>query len=453
MREKKIIEVRGSGSNWRGVAPGIANTMDASRFTEYEIKLAATWWEDAETAGRGCTLGKSVSQIRPPREDVMKELTEQIKKRQRAKQPNPWWASKMIERRDHFVRTAVGKLDGEDPFPHMIYIMQIASSGRRYARFLPCTRHYGAVHLHDDVDAAGHPAPDLLLPRYTAEDTYLPAQLVPLDEGTEEIWLCKGVHYQGGDIVFSEMVPIAEYIAALPPALKQDRRGEPGEDSRVPRLNKRQRDALREEFPWLRDEDFDLRAAAIQAPRRPVFEPPDPADRAVSPRGSSGDEADDAELDVDVRDIMEQIHGEPGVPVMRERDDSFGTHWYVRSRGSDETNGLLSLLEGESYGAYARSHCRQFVLLYKAPPTKTFNQAKHGTEGSFFLAREWARMLEHFFRIWCAAGSPEFLDLSGDAHLYQESGEFADWAASEVAQHISKAAIEQFRQFKLGAAA
>ena len=154
--------------------------------------------------------------------------------------------------------------------------------------------------------------------------------------------------------------------------------------------------------------------------------PRDP-DVAAHDRDASCDEAEDpSDSDAEIRNIIRDLqpfHDQEEGPVS---DRSFGTHFYVRARGTGETYGWASAMHGESYGAFACSHCRDFVGMYGANLSKTFNEATHTPEGSLMLSKEWCRKQEHFFCIWAAAGSPRDLDLS--EYEYSENAEFSEWA-------------------------
>ena len=161
-------------------------------------------------------------------------------------------------------------------------------------------------------------------------------------------------------------------------------------------MTKRQRDALTEEFPWLTDADFDFSARRVEGPRE--WDCGDPLCTLEGvPFGLDDDfVVDPNDGDIDIRDIFVDLRSDAAEAAVAVGDGSYGVHFYARSRGMLETDGLFSAAIYESCGCYSRAHCDAFVRKVQALATKTFSERQHAREGSLLLAKEWARKLERY---------------------------------------------------------
>ena len=443
LRERCMMRLRDVGVFDEGSLTGLPNTMDACRFTRAEVLLACTLWTESCADNASTEFCDAVLEVRAPNDETIAAMEDMMKLRRSSRTILPWWVAVLIGRRDDFHRVAVGTLDTHDPFPTVIFVLQCASPGRNWGCFLRCVREWGAVDLWE-VAADGHPRPDVCLPRYVPTHLCSPCH-VPFDADNDESQLCIGVTYIGTLITFTDMLPIDEAIERLPPAVRA-RGGEPG-DERERRLTKRQRDALKEEFPWLTDADFDFSTRRVQGLReRNRGDPSGTLEGALY--GSDDDlVVDPNDGDIDIRDILDDLRSDATEAAVAVGDGSYGVHFFVRSRGMLETYGLFSAAMDESFGCYSRVHCDAFVRKFHAPATKTFNERQHRRDGSFLLAKEWARKLEHYYSSWAATGYADPCDLSGPAYDYHEHFAFTEWANSAEAQRRSGAAIDALRSW------
>ena len=242
LRDMHLMQLREHRHFW-GDDVGVRNCMDSARFSIEEVFLAAIWWQERNDICQVTPGSTTCPRVGAPSDDIMAALSDKIRARPRLKSPVPWWAAVMMKQKDYFLRSAVCKLDAADPFPLVIYVLQVACVGRQYCRFLECIRKYEA----EEGDAQPHAMATwaTCIPRYTPTARYLASQDVPLDEEEDSILLCLDVTFCDRDVVFSIMVPIDERIASLPqqPPRAQEPRDGP---ARQPRISKRAREALAE---------------------------------------------------------------------------------------------------------------------------------------------------------------------------------------------------------------
>ena len=122
----------------------------------------------------------------------------------------PWWAFTLVAFTDTFKRTALAIEDDSAAFPAVIHVLQCASAGRRWGRFLTCRLVGAAVDLWTQPAHDGHPPMDLALPRYKAEHTYDEPWQLPIDADADPTLLCTGVRFLGEYITFTDASPIED---------------------------------------------------------------------------------------------------------------------------------------------------------------------------------------------------------------------------------------------------
>ena len=193
-------------------------------------------------------------------------------------------------------------------------------------------------------------------------------------------------------------------------------------------MSKSEKDALREEFPWLTDVDLGAAVGRCQQKRAATSGaryrlPPEPGDGSED----SGDESCDGALGV--VDVMAELRR--AVDEFADHGDIDGVHYYTRllkGHWTMEHHGVWS----DSIGAFARAHVRRgFLASYVGPKQKSFAHAKYdGAYNSQMLAREWVRKLDYYCTVYFERGEAPDLDFASPELVCGEDNASIEWACT-----------------------
>ena len=177
---------------------------------------------------------------------------------------------------------------------------------------------------------------------------------------------------------------------------------------------------LREEFPWLTEDDFPDGVPARGHGRGHGdhgHDPPRPPERHVV----GPDITEEVALDVKARlDARRKAWGH----------DFTDSWFYVRILGGNWTF-VHTRSDANAVSMYARECVKPWCTRYKMPKQKGFHHLKFTEDGANILAVAWARRCDFFLRLWVEAGSdPNFLYDDDMKQSYVPSEEFLDYACA-----------------------
>lgn len=172
---------------------------------------------------------------------------------------------------------------------------------------------------------------------------------------------------------------------------------------------------LRQEFPWLTDEDIKVAQEKARAQRE--------AGGTKQPHAGMCLDAADYEDDAfdEVMTALEERREE-----WRFEDDDVGVNFYTFVAGGAWTQKFKGVV-ADSVSAKCRAHVRKFCDRFHWPKMKVFHFSAHGELGSTMLAREWCRKGHHYFEAWLDSGGLETFARPED-HPFVDSEEFLDLA-------------------------
>lgn len=420
------------GSAWFGCDPtGVPNTVDGLRFSEDDIASFNASWAELLAARTPAPASVTVAPA-PVLGREEQNLLDEVGQRLQGEHPeSPWWARLVVQHREEFLGAALANgWDFEDtPYPPEIWVPVLLVQQPAGLHLLRGSLRKPEYPKVEEFGPGSHLDDSLLWARYDCEMSFCDAADTNLNPEGSLFVLPDLVHLPGGVATFA--LPVAfEDFAPPTPARVPRARGSGG--TRGPRaLPSGVLERLREEFPWLTDED--VRAAADRVPRA---ETNDEAPARSEQRLSPEDLEDQAYAQV--MDLLEE---------KREQwawdDEVVNENFYTQVSGGAWTN-RFKQTPADSVRALGRAHTKFWCTRFGWSRTKVFHFSAHGELACNVLAREWCRKADFFFRRWCdSVGSETFADRA--AHAYCESEEFLDWAVQVSIESPTWAKISELR--------
>ena len=234
---------------------GIINSMQSAHFSVAELASAAAMWRDWEPSETQGDWPEEVVMTHAPPEP----LCEEIARVSRILDPGgthalPWWASLMVNRRSLFRRTAIATENGEDGFPDTLFIFQLACQRPQYATFRPAHRIDHLRPFGADDNMWSQLPSYMFMPRYCIGDNFVSARDIEIDD-TATIFLVSGLFYIGSFVVAGDSMEFEQFLMTLPAGPGPSEPREPQRSERIPRAALA---ALRQEYPWLTEEDLGI---------------------------------------------------------------------------------------------------------------------------------------------------------------------------------------------------
>ena len=183
---------------------------------------------------------------------------------------------------------------------------------------------------------------------------------------------------------------------------------------------------LREEFPWLTDEDIKI----AEAHGRRV------GDGSASGSGEAAGAREergapvvrrldpDAEVEEAHADCMRRL--EEFRDAWADEHDVEDSHFYLFFPGGFWTETFLGKVS-DCAMAKARGHTHRFCLLFSWPKVKSFTFGAHGEAAAVQLAKEWCRKGHFFFSVWMGSDCAEEFASDSDFE-YEEDLDFLNFA-------------------------
>jgi len=240
---------------------------------------------------------------------------------------------------------------------------------------------------------------------------------MPTDEETI-IHVLPGLQFQGKTLrTRREPEALDEYLHGFPPPARRAGVGEPG--TRGARLTPDTIARLREEFPWLTDEDLGLEHGHHHG----------------SSSGGGGHGGGAGVHDgprVLPKDLDEEHARQVRERLMARRElwarDFSDMYFYVRILGGVWTE-HFGHDDANNHSAFARACVIPWTRLYKWPKQRGFHIATYGEEGANMLAREWCNKGHFYYTMWRDRGSDkDYRYTDEDIAAYVPPAEFLDWA-------------------------
>ena len=202
---------------------------------------------------------------------------------------------------------------------------------------------------------------------------------------------------------------------------------------------------LREEFPWLTDEDLGIMVARC-AKRSTLPCAPYKHPSELEHISEDSDDGGLAVAAVDVDDVFEALgHMKED---FADHTDVDGVHYYTRLRKGEWAIAHIGVWS-DAIGCFSRAHVRRgFLKAYKAPQQKTFAHEKYGgAASSRMLALEWVRKLDYFCTIYYESGEAPDLDFTLAASHCDEDPVFIDYACELDLDSEEFGAVTEVRNF------
>lgn len=329
----------------------------------------------------------------------------------------PWWAAPIVLQRGEWMGCAVAKEWDRSmgSFPPEIFVVALAVQQPTGLHLLRCSLK-PQEWLEMSAAAPTKVDPWLLWARYDSELDFRDAVDVDFAEDELLFVLPAVLHGPGGVFVRAEPVAFDEFCKAIAP---------PPEKQRAATSSRRTRatvlvgllEKLREEFPWLTEEDV------RQAKEKVANKLSDSAESGGHP-GQIVGEADYEEQAYDkVMAALEEKRQEWAF-----EDDDATTNFYVLQAGGVWMRKFKGV-ESDAAHAKGRAHTHAFCKRFSWPRLKVFTFRSYGERACNLMAREWCRKGHFLFEAWVqSVGAETFLDREAEALAFTESEEFLDWA-------------------------
>ena len=402
------------------IIKGTPNAMDKFRFCDSDIQTLADIFsggrarpdsmyrsrEPAIGAGEKKMLDKLGRELEPPRF------------------PIPWWASVVIDCRDHFKECALAPWveDASENFPPEISIVALARQGSDSA----LTLLRGTMQPHAlDMDTGGctvAPGADSTLSVFynTSDYTFVDSTQVPFVDGGGLVVLPWLVHCSLGVACMCMPILFEHFTIGLR-CTRQCALAEPREAK--PKLSAAVVARLRDEFPWLSEEDIQRagRSHSSHSHAAGAHSLPDPipAPPAREPEQLSPADAEDATVAAIQRELEE-------LRLVYNFQEEAADNFYVHLPGGRWTATFRHMVSDQCI-AKARAHVKRFCTIFRWPQSRGFSVVAYGQDEAYQLACELCRRGNFWYQRWLESDRAERFDNPAEFY-YEEDPTFAQWA-------------------------
>ena len=340
----------------------------------------------------------------------------------------PWWARHFALHRDLFLGTAVACLERDAEHAYM-FVLGIQRP--LCAIFWKLRRREVILPAYETLD------PLMLL--WVADRRYewdiLPMacydeQGLPFEED-DDLVVFHGLRYSDHAVFTNHSAEAFEDFVSQHPPLKEGGEDHPQARGKVTRPSS-EREKLKQEFPWLKETDFE-RASGFDRPRRLSHKRK--ADDLVS-HSSDSDVADsekDADDDVD-SDCLNELD------LLREHyeaDNMAGDGFVVKVLGGKWTKKNIGVAADRVATVFRGDFAKTWCQLYDWPKMMSWSFAKYGQDAAYVMAREAQSRGEFFFRLWANSEDEEDVSYTEeDVAGYTEQEGFLSWLVAQLATSV-----------------
>jgi len=394
---------------------GIPNTLSAMRLSEEAMARAADLWNSKTF--RGDDRRRNWEHMMDPPFEPPPHLQEELLELEKAivretpVRPRHWWAKYISENRDRFEWCGL-KFECE---PAFLYAFLYAKQRPIYSVFLKCP----VVGSVPDLALFGLAEPtgyDFWAHTWSWSDyTYTHDVCMP-EAGDEQVWVYHDLAFEGNVLATRQEPKLFEdYLMGIPRPPR--RLGQEQRDTGI--IDPTVLDLLREEFPWLTDEDLGIGSGRHGAHGHGGHT----GERPAVPR-----ELTKAATAAEAAEIRARL--------LREREEwasgYVNTFFYVRILGGLWTHQHCKGRDSNAVTQFPREFVKRWCTTYKWPKQKGFYYTWHGgEENCHALAREWCRRGTFFYTIWMERGEDYGYPYSEEElKSCPEDGEFIDWACT-----------------------
>jgi len=399
---------------------GVANSLTGLRFTDAQMETLAEAWGSSDWRGDELERDWEASVSSPtPLPDVAQHEILDMQKKLEAAMPDikkPWWAPYISLYRDEFASSAVA-LSFDEHEDH-IYRFLYAKKNPVYSVFIRAKRRTQIIPPVETL-AAHESCYDAWLYEYDFDmGTYCLDSDMPSGDGN--IYVLQNTHITSNATieVRRQRELLEDWMRMLPPKPKLPTE----KDTTRPLYSQEFIEKIREEFPWITDEDLGI---------------------AVHGRKTSHTETAAGHKGAAVPKKMTEIDEEHARAVTQElllkRDEWISElpdeNFYIHLPGGRWTKENKRVISDQAI-CYGRAHTATFTRTYQWPRQKGFAFNKFsGEENSNALAQAWQDKGHFYYTLWMeeAKGDEHFQFTDDHVDLYQPRKEFLDWALANYA--------------------
>ena len=406
------------------------NHSDACRFDETDVRRMCEMF--THVFGKGTV---SVETLKEQRYDApsMPSLEHQamfldIERRLHfPKLERPWWAKVICQFRDSFKNAAIfASNDGNTARPPVVYLLTLAKQQPFIAVFLELKLRRRALPSMHSGDCQLRQSIPLNRRTFTPL-AYRDAADIPftLDD---DLFVLHDARFEEDYVVTCHRpVPFEEFVAPL--GRVSDVKDSKKKEKKL-RLPQDVIQRLREDFPWLRDEDLkDL--CHRQRDRKPGGKISVAAEMKHGPGEANSSESDAVDEDEVKKDLSE-------LKAMAKDASTENDGFYVRPLGGTWTKKHCHV-SGNAVGGFAKGGMPKDDFCSESgwPKQMAFYFKKYGVFEAFALAREFCRRSNLFYALW-ASGGDAFKFTDEHCARYLPSGEFNALMDAWPAESICK---------------
>jgi hypothetical protein len=430
LRDQRALAVRRQ-SEADSKCRGVVNKIDSFKMGEVEKDMFNAAYESVATSNTWDDLQNQFCGPPGPVGLEMRELLESASKWESKASALPDWMGHICRNRDLFHQTAIFAGDGLDP--DEAWMPLIITQSPFTITWMQCVR----VPVRPQSFERGPSSISLSFPceqvysfRYT--DNMCCNLEVPFDT-EDSIWVLEDVVFTVGDQVRAPYnpIPYSVFCRHHPRPVVSSTASRP---PRRPNISQDMKAMLQHEFPWLTDVDLGLQQRSSAK-----------SGSSCKPSGKAGGCDDESEIDAE----EEATEAAVALAAQLLADRAAFAHdvdrdlaFYVHNRGGAwtiKTHGRGT----DTATCFARAAALPFCRKFAWPRQKGFTHTAVGGEwNSNVLAREWARLGQHYFVIWLSTDCLEDF-VFAEEHKPDDDEGFIEWVCGlDIESHEFSKVLE-----------